>query len=74
VIPSFTHLLNKETPVTKDITSEQFQDSEYTKRLSKRRYDIRGAIRLLEEELDDIEALLFPQETEFLKVSAKSAV
>jgi hypothetical protein len=60
--------------MTKDISPEQFQESEYTKRLSKRRYDIRGAIRLLEEELDDIEALLFPQETEFLKVSAKSAV
>jgi hypothetical protein len=60
--------------VTKDITPEQFQDSEYFKRLSKRRYDIRGAIRLLEEELDQIEALMFPQETEFLKVSAKSAV
>ncbi len=60
--------------MTKDITSEQFQDSEYFKRLGKRRYDIRGAIRLLEEELDQIEALMFPQETEFLKVSAKSAV
>lgn len=60
--------------MTKDITPEQFQDSEYFNRLAKRRYEIRGAIRLLEEELDQIEALMFPRETEFLKVSVKSAV
>lgn len=50
-----------------------FKDSEYVNRLQQRRYEIRGAIRLLEEELDEIEALMFPEEADFLKVSAKSA-
>jgi len=48
-----------------------FNDSEFVKRLQQRRYEIRGQIRLLEEELDEIEGLMFPEEAEFLKVGVK---
>ena len=53
--------------------SNVFEDSEYFNRLQKRRYEIRGQIRLLEEELDGIEGLMFPEEAEFLKVPAKTS-
>lgn len=47
-------------------------DSEYYNRLRNRREVIRQSIRLLEQELDEIEAVIFPVDNTMLHTSAKA--
>lgn len=47
-------------------------DSEYYNRLRNRRDIIRKQIRLMEQELDDIEAVIFPIENVMLHTPAKA--